>query len=65
MQVELGHTLTLHLRSRTFPSREAHARTTRLLAALADRAAGRTPPALFSQVPVRHRNTVLALGLGS
>ena len=42
-QVELAHTLTLHLRSRTFPTRRAHASTVRLLADLADRAAGRTP----------------------
>ncbi len=42
-QVELAHTLTLHLRSRTFPSRRAHASTVCLLADLADRAAGRTP----------------------
>ena len=44
-QVELAHTLTLHLRSRTFPTRRAHASTVRLLADLADRAAGRTPAA--------------------
>lgn len=41
--MELAHTLTLHLRSRTFPTRAAHASTVRLLADLADRAAGRTP----------------------
>ena len=62
VQVELEHTLTLHLRSRTIPSREAHARTTRLLAALADRAASRAPPAAGTQVPAKH-HTMSSCGL--
>ena len=34
-QLEWNHTLTLHTRSRKFPSKLAHAETTRVLAGLA------------------------------
>ena len=43
-QLEWNHTLTLHMRSRTFPSRLAHAETTRVLAGLAAIARGEPNP---------------------
>jgi len=40
-QLELDHFLTLHLRSRKFPSISAYIETVRVLAALSSRVAGR------------------------
>ena len=41
-QLELDHFLTLHMRSRKFPSRAAHKEISRILAALTDLVADRT-----------------------
>ncbi len=43
-QLELEHMMTLHLRSRKFPSVAAFVETVRVLAALSDRVAGRKSP---------------------
>ena len=52
MQLEVEHLLTLHMRSRKFPSKAAHAEVNRILAALADLAFGRTATwAIESEVP--------------
>lgn len=45
-QLELDRFLTLHLRSRKFPSIAAYIETVRVLAALSDRVTGRPSPRL-------------------
>lgn len=46
LQLELDRFLTLHLRSRKFPSIAAYIETVRVLAELSDRVAGRPSPRL-------------------
>lgn len=54
-QLELDRFLTLHLRSRKFPSIAAYIETVRVLAALSDRVAGRASPRLpRPTVPLLH-----------
>jgi hypothetical protein len=50
VQLELDHMMSLHLRSRMFPSKAALTETVRVLAALSDRIVGRKSPP-----PVRPR----------
>lgn len=50
MQLELQHFLTLHLRSRKFPSTAAHMETVRVLAHLAEQLGSGNSSAGLSQV---------------
>ena len=50
MQLELQHFLTLHLRSRKFPSTAAHMETVRVLAHLAEQLRSGNSSAGLSQV---------------
>ncbi len=52
MQLELEHFLTLHLRSRKFPSTAAYAETVRVLGRLVDQIRTGSPPPTSSQVRV-------------
>ena len=50
VQLELEHFLTLHLRSRKFPSTRAHMETVRVLAHLAEQLRSRNSSVGLSQV---------------